>query len=825
MTKQLETIQRQVLEKAASLPSNQAFANAQRSLDALSSTLGRQAVVLSSESAAQKGAAAALAETGTPRKLAPGMTQATRAFNEAYNRTQSSLHTLDGSRRLDDLLREVSAPGRLNSNSIGQYNELAKASIEGTLAGTNPENRADVALGLTKHLFSNQAKLANAVENYNQAELLGQTNEIISDLSRRWMEASKSDDKEYAKSLKAQLKQAIEDQVRQGIISKFDAQEKLEKLDLAESVNDKVWQYRTAVANGTSELWLDEFVKDTSMSDDVKLGAGAAIRKEKQLFDSLSHDMLSATVQSAKNQIDANSIRPGSFTEEDLINLSDKLPINDFLKVQNYYIKHLNKEMGKQKGALQYIDALQNGDSFVIANTPNSVKNEVYKRRLDSYVDEIKEETQNPNYRATPKDKAEVAALFPDTIPAFKNDAEQNLKYGNPALADEWASAVSYLIDNNPISVDGLDSQAKEIAVLSKFKMNNLDVAPGTVTKGVQDYILRKTDPQRKIADERVQEYATGKKKGDVAKAFKNAKKANAFGSGNDAAYAAFKDAYLTRLRSTNDPDVAATLAANDTRSWTTSYFGPEGEVVRGAIENAYPFAQDYFWMQNQVLAFEQSIPDRIKQDEERLSKQIGEPFSYNLLVQNPDGKKAIPDNVTEEDFVFNNYNPNPAINMTGAPVAGSLGNAIDYNNPRRPMVIKGEKKVLGYRFSHINDKTGNKVYTLLYNDGFELKTIPDSTNDLGVMQLEIKPFDAVAPNVYAQIDGQRATKLKEKAIDRALKTTLDNMNANFFERQTAKYLIAPQLKKKANEYSLEEIGRMVQESRDPAGIGLDDEQ
>ena len=116
MTKELQTIQRQVIEQSISLPRNNANAGIQQGFDQLSKLGTFAAEQIAVKQAGIEGAKAA--QTPGVRNLAPGFTNATKAFNASFNHVQTNMNTIGGATQLDEKLREFSSPERLSSDSI-----------------------------------------------------------------------------------------------------------------------------------------------------------------------------------------------------------------------------------------------------------------------------------------------------------------------------------------------------------------------------------------------------------------------------------------------------------------------------------------------------------------------------------------------------------------------------------------------------------------------------------------------------------------------------------------------------------------------------------
>src|SRR6185503_3823632 len=103
MAKDLSLYERQTREGSVNIPRVQPFAELSQSLNQIASLASNYNTMINVEKAAQEGAAERL--TGKTRdKLAPGVTAATRAFNDAYREMDVSIGVNNGQKLLGESL-------------------------------------------------------------------------------------------------------------------------------------------------------------------------------------------------------------------------------------------------------------------------------------------------------------------------------------------------------------------------------------------------------------------------------------------------------------------------------------------------------------------------------------------------------------------------------------------------------------------------------------------------------------------------------------------------------------------------------------------------
>lgn len=647
MTKELQAIQRQVIEKSMSLPANSGFAQMQKAFSALS-TLGTHAATqIASQRAAETGAELGMEALGKPQKLAPGLTAATRAFNNAYLNTQSSMASLTSAQLLDSKLNEISQPERLNSNSIAEYDVLAKGIIKGTLDGVSPEIKTDVALKLTQHLFRNQSILANRVDKYNEQKLTETFNYNISEQTKYLTESLLSGDKESAELYEESIRQSIKDRKALGRLSDLEEAKLTEQLDLNVATADYTRQYLESRVDGTEEGFLYDLAKekpsDLSYAQWDSVMSSVASAKSKQ--DRLVNQQLMVSATEIKNQITQNPL----MTESELLDLSDEAGLSQlkYLELENYRITQQAKLLKQNEKQNDIINKLSTGQYLAANRATKDVKNKLFEESVKAQEDLVKGETGNEGYTADIVTKAQIAQELKIAIPDFTDELSRGMMSSNHELAVNSALAWLNLSENAPLAVEGISKEAQAIGL----KINNL-IKGGNESfeKAVeiaQNAVLKKDDV---TITERIRrasrEYPITSKVGpSLEKSFKDI-----FGQPMDMnpdAFAMFRENFLTYAANTDSPEEALTLTSLSMKPvWNVSIYAEPRRLIQGPSNFLDFFEQATPAFDNQVIAQVDSFIER--HQKARRDSPTGM-LSDNLVIDKIDPTKKLPDLPTSE--------------------------------------------------------------------------------------------------------------------------------------------------------------------------------
>ena len=483
MTKELQTIQRQVLEKSVSLEPNTAFSQLQGAFNKISGVGTFAAAQIAVGHAKSQGAEFALQTQGMPQKLAPGLTKATAAFNESFNNTSATAATLNASLLLERERLNLERPENISSNSLAQYNAIAQGVIQGTIEGVNPEIRASVALNLQEFWHKNQSILSNSVFKHDDAVINATLENSRKILNKDFKDAILNDDERQKEFSKDSLIQLFEDAKNLGRIDKFQMEEGIQSLKDTEQVYGLVREAREAEAAGGFDFWSAEF-STRDIPDDIKFEAWNIIAKEHARINSQVSGMIEATSLLADL-----SISKGQFTEEDLADVQNKLPLIPGLKVANKYQTSLNKELTQARNINDVNVALQTNDKAFLSNASGKDISAAYGHNLGLWTDHVRREINNPDYQATPSDKVFVAKQFPTQVPAFTNEAGTVMRTGTPEEAVAWAKAMAVLEENRDTRVilTGLSDDEEAIYLKLSSMVANTDVDPLVAVEQVRD--------------------------------------------------------------------------------------------------------------------------------------------------------------------------------------------------------------------------------------------------------------------------------------------------------------------------------------------------
>lgn len=606
MTKELQTIQRQVIEKGVSLPSNTAFSGIQNAFNAVSKMGTFAAEQIAVKQAGVEGSQAAFDEKG-PRKLAPGFTKATQAYNNAYNNTQTTLLSLDGSAMMDEKLREMASPGRLNSNSVAQYSEVAKGVIEGTLQGTSPENKADVALRLTQHLFQNQNRMANAVQAFNNQRLESDFKFILDQTLKEAKESTFSGDKDGLMAAKASFDALIKDQKALGLMD--DNQE----LAMREAFNDTLItsdfarQYLESRATGTEEKFLLDLAtkQPADLSFDQWQKVSSQVLSLKSTQDRLVNEEESLAYAKWNQLVDTNQIK----TLSDLDEAQAEMSALNFTKLQTKFLKQQQAAAANDLKVGEFLNL--NVTNPARANgMGDKVKTAAYDMAIDAATQRKRAETGDPNARLNLTEKADVVSSFTVPMPAFNNE----LNYALSTQTVDTAQAVDALraykrlagtpgkLERSPVL--SLDKQSEQIAVSALLQAEHSALDPVASLDNARASILNADDIVRQGRMARYNEkygaFKTGTK--NTKKLFKEIFDADA--DDNPTAFTAMREVLRINASEMQTLDEAVEFTKRQlvNTQGKSKYGSSSKELMFAPPEKVIPFVDNGHWFDNQFV-------------------------------------------------------------------------------------------------------------------------------------------------------------------------------------------------------------------------------
>ena len=653
MTKELQSLQRQTIAQGMSLPQSTSFSGMATSFNALSNLGAFAAEKFSVGAAKQRGAADAFSNIGKPGRLAPGVTKATEAYNNAYNNVDITLTTLNGMKLLDDHLRSLSEPGKLNSNSVGVYDAFAKASIQGTLDGTTEQNKADVALRLGQHYFQNLARMGDRVSTFNNQEMEKDFTHIQNESLRMMQESRMAGDQEGVKSAVNSYNQLIQDKKSLGLLHPLEEQEMRQTLDNALVSVDYSARLLTARANGTEEQFLSELAnkKPDGLSFEQWQTSISSVLKLKNRQDALVNEQQALSQAKWTQKLASGEIQ----SLEDLEGAKSELSALSYTNLQTSFIRSQVAD-GKLQRDIQDFANLNGVNPSAAERMPDSVKDAAYGQLLNAITQAKQFESNDPSASLSLIEKAEAAKQFRVPIRALNDELNYNIINGTPDQALEAALAYQRLAgrpdsleDKSPVL--DLPKTAEQIAVSVAMLANNTtDLLPDAVEKARKDILL--VNDQEKAA--RLNNFEKTYSSGD--KGTKNLKNAfsQVFGVSADAnpeRFESFKTVFRVNSGQMRSLDEALEYTKRSmTPVISTSKYAQNKEtLMRFAPEKVVPFIENGHWFDNQRLLALSNIAKNYERHNELVKNLPANRERFNQLkseiqeLGKIDGRKIIP--------------------------------------------------------------------------------------------------------------------------------------------------------------------------------------
>lgn len=602
MTKELQTIQRRIFEQAATLPRTDVFGQQARGLFAVGQMGAMAAEQLSIEGAAIKGIEAASAEEGAPRKLAPGVTKATRAYNQSYLNTQTSLLVNGNESQKLEAMRQMQMRG-IKPNSVAEMGAIFKAIDEGTLKGANPEVRAMVALKLNESSLSNLNKVANAVTAHDLEVIKQKTTYNYSKSLEKLREAHLTGgDKQQAFN---DALESIQDVRRLNPgVTEVDVQKMRDQLKrvVNESVLEK--EYLDSVVAGGEEggvAYIGKFISSDrdDMSVEEKDAAKSFLLKlhtartnELNLLSTVGYNNINNTMANNPGKVYTIDEINQMMIEQESKGFKINLAQENNLKSKS---NTANKAAAKVAQTNAEIGKAILGKEYLSGKFTSKELDQYYKTQVENAINIAQAKAQAGEIQPIPswQIEAQVAAGIPESISSFTS--QLNSKLTNKSM-NNWEAGLmqySFLMTENQQALDKLPDQTKAFA--DTMLERSLNVGPDTNLATVYDDTYR---AMYEIDDD--VRNARSKNLSDWKRSHPTAHRKNAAQAFNmrgfftpnipDEKMAQF-DRHLSinaRLYESKDLDLAVKKTIDDLQRiyQPSPKFAPKGDTVPNPVEN-----------------------------------------------------------------------------------------------------------------------------------------------------------------------------------------------------------------------------------------------
>src|SRR6202789_850145 len=382
---------------------------------------GTIATSIAQSSADERAKIAGLEAGNTPgRDLFPGITQTTRAFDEAYSAQEYAVVVGKAESQLNRLTFE--ARKNPNASSLSEFESAANGYIRNTLSSVTPETKARLTPLLTGTYEASKLQIETDIlkesrksEQNNNLLMLDQTIKSINDMSvegqARQAEELAAQQLEYLNSdyVKSTFKPKEIEEWRQNIL---------------DTLRDSKWQREAQQLSqqpGALENRLREMAEESPTIDNLA--------KQKIFNDALKRRN---TLRSASDNVSVNQaltkMADGTLTPKDVYELKNTVDVETFSQFETKYATYLAKKNNKTD-VNNHIRERAKDTAFLSTLTPKQ-KNDFLIEETQNRV--LYAQSQGIPVEDTMTELAKTARDYSMSAPMLIDMLEQKARYGPP---------------------------------------------------------------------------------------------------------------------------------------------------------------------------------------------------------------------------------------------------------------------------------------------------------------------------------------------------------------------------------------------------------
>ena len=481
MTKEIQSIARQVLEQSVSLPRDTGASDLQGAFRELGKLGTQVATDFAVEKASQKGAAEGLLG---PKKLAPGIGAATKAYNDSFLNAQSSNVALNTKAQMQSEAMRLTSPGTLSSSSFGEWEAISQSIVRGALEGVNPEIQPQVALKL--HDIKNQMdnSVSSTVMRFNQQRTAEVTQDNFNSGISEMRFSILSGDEDRRERAKSQVLQSIDDAVNLSGISPTQAQEMRDRYNQA-LINGSLEKQYLSNLSESGELGAETFIGQFINTPMRGISDEQKEKSKSFLLDLHTKTVKELNILSSAGLDEINKqmiLNPESFqTVEDIDRAAEEQAVTGSPlsqgQINNLYSKVIRGQKGQSKEAVTNarISSAIQSDSILDGDFTSSELNNYYDTMLMAAMEKDAAASAEDGRDPLPRWMVEAMVVegIPVEVPKFTKNLSSRLT--NAAMNDFDAATRQYnfLSSRNPQAVAGLDPKVDALASSLTAKILN----------------------------------------------------------------------------------------------------------------------------------------------------------------------------------------------------------------------------------------------------------------------------------------------------------------------------------------------------------------
>lgn len=677
-----------------------------------------------------------------PKQFAPGITEATSAYNKAVSNIEAT-HIVDSARnQIQEAYIRYTDPAVYDSESPAKFHAELNGIVNGTLSNTRDENREKVqhALSaLTSHASNQMLSHAISFDNRQTKETFKQD---FSSLAEQRRNAAVIGDAEAVAHIDTAMESLLDNYGKLNKEIAASVPQIRKELEQRKEVDESLGSLTKAISENKAAEWMKDLAENKqgysfSTWQQVAKGAEALYNENNKL----KTEIQTIGFYQAQRDIDKGAIT----TDAQIMALPNNTVVQK-LHLQSY-LDRVNKQAGaQQQKIVQAQNDIKNGHQGAI---PDSTKNAMF----DASTAQIEQSTGKAASVFEQANSILGLNPFPSSgmpgvplktnVPKFDSTISNLLTSGDPIQIAQGGAVYQHMIAMGSPNSIHLDGQALAVASLYRTLAQG-EMAPEMAAALANKAVLQAKEPEVQERTDRFHRMyegfnqATGK-----AKLFDLFKQD--FGTApkdfdSDAAFRTYHDVFRAQYLFSNSEDAARAAAKYSMRGWGTSKYFPDGLVANPVPEKEVPVSQAANAFHNQIHL---AVQDVVRKN----AALRAQGFNVTSVEWANKSSQIDINKLTDADKVFKNLGDSefPMVKVNG------------HLSPVK--IIPGPGSRLGNRFT----------YQLVYFDQFGMQqSLPDPTNQLTHAAL-FSPvgLDAWAPSVNDEQLQKKFEATAEKMLEK----------------------------------------------------------
>lgn len=752
MARDINPIERSILTPTQTVSAGNAFERLGDASSGLSQLISNKANEIAISQSAIQGEKDATSGDA-PKSLAPPLTKATQAYNNAVSDTEARHLVVSAREQIREAYANATNPANFTAETPAVFKAQLEGIVEGTLEHSRDTNRGKLQASLEQLAGDASIDMLKHSIDFDNKQTVKTMTDEVDRMTRERRDAVISGDVDQVKILDDALSLTLEDYGNQNAAIKRMIPDIKNKLDQNAEVDKALGDYAQAATDKQQSQYLSDLAHN---KDNLSFDTWQRVTKEVMALDA-TEKKLGFEARAESNAQVNNAIQNGTIETVGDIMLFPNLSVTDQLQAMNKLEAH-QQQVAKSNYSL--VDAQKN----IIQGTPalntNKQKNDMFANARQQF----EQATGRPMSLLDMWNSIEGTSPFAASgipgvsmgadVPQFNDQISAQLTSNDPAQVAE-AAQIFNNANNVKKTPNMIDIKGDALAIASHFNSLNLgSIDQNNLAQRVSDATLNAKDPEIQVRSQKFNKELAAKPK-DMAKLFKQTFDENYVPGVSDQAMGVFRETFREQFLSSGSKDAALAATKYEMRAWGTSKYFEKGMVAQLVPEKELTIANIGHAFDNQLRINTQLYINRYKEAVEANNKLPENKRNQNLFKIewiSPSEQDINLQNLTDNDRVFSKLGESKERTELSS-VAQAKPRVKINGHPTEIFLMPTPESRLGERVQ----------FALYYYDKFGMtQPLPDDTSATGVAMFSPLGLEAWAPSV---LEEQNNKQVKEEAI------------------------------------------------------------